>query len=147
MKRTAMLLIFVICIIAACNNSDTQKPKIDTTPVLSQTNSSLRELVDTLGFHSDSISKKSEKESNLITKSDCLRCHNIKEKNIGTSYVTIAEKYPATDENYQYLTSKIIKGGKGVWGDVPMNPHPQINETDARSMVNYIFSMKGIPKP
>lgn len=78
----------------------------------------------------------------LIVKSDCIGCHNKEEKIIGPSYVEIAAKYPATDENITLLAGKIISGGKGVWGPVPMTPHPKISEADAKLMVTYILSLK-----
>lgn len=78
----------------------------------------------------------------LIVKSDCIGCHNKENKIIGPSYIDIAAKYPATEENITLLAGKIISGGKGVWGTVPMTPHPKISEDDAKSMVKYILSLK-----
>ena len=40
------------------------------------------------------------------------------------------------------LAGKIINGGKGVWGEIPMTAHPQINQQDAEEMVKYIFTLK-----
>ena len=78
----------------------------------------------------------------LIVKSDCIGCHNKENKIIGPSYLEVAAKYPSTDENITLLAGKIIKGGKGVWGPVPMTPHPKISEDDAKTMVKYILSLK-----
>lgn len=78
----------------------------------------------------------------LIAGSDCLTCHKLNEKNIGPAYQDIANKYDNTDENINLLASKIIKGGKGVWGEVPMTPHTQISNEDAATMVKYIFLFK-----
>lgn len=78
----------------------------------------------------------------LIAKSDCIGCHQKENKLIGPSYLEIAAKYPSTDENIALLASKIIKGGKGVWGTVPMTPHTKITEDDAKQMVKYILSLK-----
>ena len=78
----------------------------------------------------------------LIVKSDCVGCHHKENKLIGPAYQEIAEKYPNTDENVTLLASKIINGGKGVWGSVPMTPHAKITEDDAKSMVKYILSLK-----
>lgn len=142
--KKIFLVLFYVAFVAACNNSGSDNSKIDTTPALSQTNNNFPGLVDTLGFNSDSAGNRYEKGSNLITKSDCLTCHKIKEKNIGPAYVAIAGKYPPAPENIVYLTSKIIKGGKGVWGEVPMTPHPTISQKDATEMVNYILSLKGV---
>jgi cytochrome c len=78
----------------------------------------------------------------LIVKSDCVGCHHKENKLIGPAYQEIAAKYPATDENITLLANKIIKGGKGVWGAIPMTPHPKLTEDDAKTMVKYILSLK-----
>jgi cytochrome c len=78
----------------------------------------------------------------LIVKSDCIGCHNKDTKIIGPSYVDVAAKYPSTEANINLLAGKIIQGGKGVWGTIPMTPHPKITEDDAKSMVKYILSLK-----
>lgn len=78
----------------------------------------------------------------LIVKSDCLSCHHKENKLIGPAYQEVAAKYPATDENIAILASKVIKGGKGVWGAIPMTPHAKLTEDDAKTMVKYILSLK-----
>jgi len=83
-----------------------------------------------------------EKGAQLISSSDCLSCHKEKIKIIGPAYEEVAKKYEATDENVEMLAGKIIDGGSGVWGDIPMTPHPAISKTDAKEMVRYILSLK-----
>lgn len=61
---------------------------------------------------------------------------------IGPAYVDIAAKYPLNDENVNHLADKIIAGGKGVWGEVPMTPHSALSKDDAKKMVSYILSLK-----
>jgi cytochrome c len=78
----------------------------------------------------------------LIAKSDCLTCHKIDTKVIGPPYADVAAKYPATGANIDTLANKVIKGGKGNWGDVPMAAHPSISVGDAKEMVKYILSLK-----
>jgi len=78
----------------------------------------------------------------LIKGSDCLACHNATKKIVGPAYVNVAAKYPATDENIEYLAGKIIEGGSGVWGAIPMSPHPAISKADAKEMAKYILSLK-----
>ncbi|KYP16079.1 c-type cytochrome [Flavihumibacter sp. CACIAM 22H1] len=83
-----------------------------------------------------------EKGIELIAGSDCLTCHKVNEKAIGPSYQDVANKYTANDATIAELAGKIIKGGSGVWGEVPMTPHPQVSEDDAKTMVKYILSLK-----
>jgi cytochrome c len=78
----------------------------------------------------------------LIAGSDCLSCHKDNEKVVGPAYTAVAEKYPDTEANISMLTGKIIKGGSGNWGAVPMTPHPGLSEADAREMTKYILSLK-----
>lgn len=76
----------------------------------------------------------------LIEGSDCMSCHNADERLIGPSYKEIATKY--SEKDIEMLASKIIEGGSGVWGNVPMQPHPQISKEDAKKMVEYILRQK-----
>jgi cytochrome c len=78
----------------------------------------------------------------LIEASDCRTCHQDASKVIGPAYVDVAKKYPNTPENVKLLAGKIIAGGKGVWGEIPMTPHPTVSQGDAEAMVAYILSMK-----
>lgn len=78
----------------------------------------------------------------LIEASDCRTCHKDDAKLIGPSYADVAKKYEASDANIKMLVSKIVKGGQGVWGEIPMVGHPAISEEDAIAMVKYILSMK-----
>ncbi len=138
--KIKILITGFLGLIMACNTSD--KPKTDPTPAISQTNNSVDILVDTLGYHYDSTANKFDKGSSLIIKADCLGCHKEKEKSIGPSYISMADKYAATDTNY--LSDKIINGSKGIWGEIPMMPHPQISKADAGEMAKYILSLKGV---
>ncbi|HQR91890.1 MAG: cytochrome c class I [Bacteroidetes bacterium 24-39-8] len=83
-----------------------------------------------------------EKGLTLIAKSDCLTCHKTDTKNIGPAYKDVAAKYENNEENLTLLAGKIIKGGSGVWGQVPMTPHPAMTEEDAKQMVKYIFLLR-----
>jgi cytochrome c len=79
----------------------------------------------------------------LISKSDCAACHKIQEKLVGPSYLDVADKYSVSlPAIIQSLTNKIINGGSGVWGQMPMSPHPSIAQGEAKKMVAYILSLK-----
>lgn len=71
---------------------------------------------------------------------DCSGCHSVNERMIGPSYKEIAGKY--SEKDTELLASKIIEGGSGVWGSVPMAAHPQVSKEDAKKMVEYILSQK-----
>lgn len=76
----------------------------------------------------------------LIEANDCLACHKIDSKLIGPSYQDVAAKY--TEADLDLLAQKIIDGGKGSWGEIPMTPHPGLSKADTRLMVKYILSLK-----
>lgn len=78
----------------------------------------------------------------LVEKSDCVSCHKINEILVGPSYVSIAGKYESNPENISLLSEKILKGGQGVWGQVPMAAHPTVKKEDAEKMVKYILLLK-----
>ena len=78
----------------------------------------------------------------LVAGSTCLSCHKVNEKLVGPAYVDVAKRYPATEANIAMLATKIIQGGAGHWGQIPMSPHPGLAEGDAREMVKYILSLK-----
>ncbi|TXF79126.1 c-type cytochrome [Chryseobacterium sp.] len=78
----------------------------------------------------------------LIEGADCMTCHQISEKMIGPSYMDVAGKYENTPENAALLAGKIIEGGSGVWGSVPMAAHPGMSRDNVNKMVAYILSLR-----
>jgi cytochrome c len=78
----------------------------------------------------------------LMAGSDCNTCHKVDQKVIGPALQDIAAKYPATEDNIKTLTTKVINGGKGNWGDIPMAAHPNLPAKDVTEMVKYILSLK-----
>ncbi len=79
----------------------------------------------------------------LIAKSDCLTCHKVDEAINGPSYRQVAEKYADQAPGIiPILAEKIIKGGSGNWGSVPMLAHADLSQEDAEAMVKYILLLK-----
>jgi len=83
-----------------------------------------------------------KKGAALISTSDCLACHKVDVKVLGPSYKDVANKYPNNAATIAQLVDKIKKGGSGVWGAIPMSPHPALSDDDAKAMVKYILSLK-----
>ena len=79
----------------------------------------------------------------LVKASDCKTCHHPTNKIIGPAHTDVAKKYEFTKANVEMLAGKIIKGGTGVWGQVPMSPHPDISQADAEKMARYVLSLDG----
>lgn len=79
----------------------------------------------------------------LVAQNDCLTCHTINDRLTGPAYAEVAAKYAgAADTTITRLAGTIIKGGSGVWGSIPMTPHPNVSEEDAKQMVKYILLLK-----
>lgn len=83
-----------------------------------------------------------QKGLTLIGGSDCLTCHKVNEKNIGPAYKDVAAKYENTEENVKMLALKVIKGGAGNWGQIPMTPHPNLKVEDAEAMIKYVLLLR-----
>ena len=84
-----------------------------------------------------------QKGLDLVSKSDCFTCHKIDEPLTGPPYRDVANKYAnEPDTIVTHLAHKIIEGGSGVYGQVPMTPHPSISEADAEAMVKYVLLLK-----
>ena len=83
----------------------------------------------------------------LIAKLDCLACHKTDTKLVGPAYTAVAEKYPQDQNSVDMLSQKVINGGSGVWGPVPMAPHPAITLADANKIVKYILTLNSKSLP
>ncbi len=83
-----------------------------------------------------------DKAMAAIAKSDCLTCHKINETVTGPAYAEVAKKYENTEANVNMLVEKVIKGGKGNWGEVPMLAHPALDPAEAKIIVEYILSLR-----
>lgn len=79
----------------------------------------------------------------LVKASDCKTCHHPTDKIIGPSHTDVAKKYDFTEANVKLLASKIIAGGSGVWGQVPMTAHADLSQADAEKMARYVLSLDG----
>jgi cytochrome c len=72
---------------------------------------------------------------------DCKSCHGEVLKSVGPSFIMVSEKYNKQKGAAKYLTDKVMKGGSGVWGDVAMSAHPDINQADLKQIIEYVLSL------
>ena len=79
----------------------------------------------------------------LVKASDCKTCHHPVNKIIGPSHTDVAKKYEFTEANVKMLAQKIISGGQGVWGEIPMAAHADLSPENAESMARYVLSLDG----
>jgi cytochrome c len=79
----------------------------------------------------------------LVDASDCKTCHHPTNKIVGPAHADVAKKYEFTKANVGMLADKIIAGGSGNWGEIPMTAHPDISKADAEKMAMYVLSLDG----
>lgn len=79
----------------------------------------------------------------LTDASDCKTCHHLTNKLVGPAHTEVAKKYEFTQANVTMLAGKILKGGSGNWGEIPMTAHPDLSQADAEKMAMYVLSLDG----
>ncbi len=77
----------------------------------------------------------------LMAESDCKSCHMLDQKSAGPSLTDVAKKYKADVQAIEKLSTKILKGGSGVWGTTEMAAHPQLKKEQTVQMVEYILTL------
>lgn len=78
----------------------------------------------------------------LAQKKACMACHQIDKKVVGPSYLDVAKKYKGQKDAEAKLVQKVLKGGGGVWGTMPMPANPQVSEAEAKQLVKWILATK-----
>jgi cytochrome c len=81
-------------------------------------------------------------EMELAKSKNCMACHAVGNKVVGPAYKEVAAKYAGQKDAEDKLVQKVLKGGGGVWGPVPMPPNTQVNEAEAHRLVKWILSLK-----
>ena len=78
----------------------------------------------------------------LAKSKNCMACHAVDKKLVGPSYKEVAAKYAGQKDAVNKLATKIIKGGSGVWGPVPMPANAQVNEAEANKLAAWVLATK-----
>lgn len=78
----------------------------------------------------------------LATEKNCMACHAVDKKLVGPSYKDVAAKYAGQKDAADKLASKIIKGGSGVWGAIPMPANAQVNAAEAKTLATWVLAQK-----
>ena len=89
------------------------------------------------GAHAEDAAKAKQ----LATSKNCLTCHMVDKKLVGPAYTEVAKKYKGHKDAEAMLIKKVIAGGSGVWGQIPMPPNP-IKEDEAKLLVEWILAMQ-----
>jgi len=78
----------------------------------------------------------------LATSKNCMACHAVDKKLVGPAYKDVAAKYAGQKDAVDKLSAKILKGGSGVWGPVPMPANAQVNEAEAKKLAAWVLTLK-----
>jgi cytochrome c len=78
----------------------------------------------------------------LAKAKNCMACHAVDKKLVGPAYKDVAAKYKGNKEAAEKLATKVMKGGAGVWGPVPMPANAQVNDADAKKLVAWVLLQK-----
>ncbi len=78
----------------------------------------------------------------LAQKKNCMACHATDKKLVGPSYKEVAAKYAGQKDAADKLADKIVKGGAGVWGPVPMPANPQVTAAEAKQLAQWVLTVK-----
>jgi cytochrome c len=78
----------------------------------------------------------------LATSKNCMACHTVDKKVVGPSYKDVAAKYAKQKDAADMLAQKILKGGSGVWGPVPMPANAQVSPAEAQKLASWILTLK-----
>ena len=78
----------------------------------------------------------------LAQKKNCMACHAVDKKLVGPAYKDVAAKYKGDKTAEAKLAEKVMKGGVGTWGQVPMPANPQVSKEEATTLVKWVLSQK-----
>ena len=128
MTKAYCVLMLVVFVMASCGS---KKGNTNTEEFVANENSSATQTpVDAIA-----------RGEALVKSNDCSTCHHRINTIIGPAHTDVAKKYEFTEANVKLLAGKILQGGTGVWGQIPMNAHADISQDDAEAMARYVLSL------
>ncbi|MFZ6767399.1 c-type cytochrome [Undibacterium sp. Di26W] len=78
----------------------------------------------------------------LAKAKNCMACHSVDTKIVGPAYKDVTKKYAGNKKAEDMLVQKVLKGGTGTWGAIPMPANAQVTEAEARTLVKWILNLK-----
>lgn len=80
--------------------------------------------------------------ADLAKAKNCMACHAVANKVVGPAFKDVAAKYAGQKDAEAKLSQKVIKGGSGAWGAVPMPANAQVSDAEAHTLVKWILAQK-----
>lgn len=88
------------------------------------------------------VSTSAMASADLAKAKNCMACHAVATKLVGPAYKDVAAKYAGQKDAEEKLVGKVLKGGSGAWGAVPMPANPQVSDAEARTLVKWVLAQK-----
>ncbi|MBY0573991.1 MAG: c-type cytochrome [Undibacterium sp.] len=80
--------------------------------------------------------------ADLAKAKNCMACHTVDSKLVGPAFKDVAKKYAGDKTAEAKLVTKVMKGGSGTWGTMPMPANTQVNDAEAKLLVKWVLSLK-----
>ncbi len=80
--------------------------------------------------------------ADLAKAKNCMACHAVASKLVGPAFKDVGAKYAGQKDAENKLVQKVLKGGSGAWGAIPMPANPQVSEAEARTLVKWVLAQK-----
>jgi cytochrome c len=78
----------------------------------------------------------------IAQKNGCLACHQLDKKLVGPAWREVGKRYAGQADAEARLLVKVKKGGKDVWGPVPMPPNATVKDADIKTLVQFVLTLK-----
>jgi len=100
----------------------------------------LRNVVLVLGLLA--ISSPALASAELVRAKNCVACHHAERRMIGPAYSLIAARYANDAAAVGTLAARIIAGGGGNWGQMPMPAQANLSQEEAEALATWILSFR-----
>ncbi|MES2901524.1 MAG: c-type cytochrome [Pseudomonadota bacterium] len=88
------------------------------------------------------VSTSAMASADLAKAKNCMSCHAVANKLLGPAFKDVASRYAGQKDAEAKLTAKVLKGGAGAWGTLPMPENKQVSEAEAKTLVKWILATK-----
>ena len=78
----------------------------------------------------------------LAKAKNCMACHAVSTKLVGPAFKDVAAKYAGQKDAENKLVAKVMKGGSGTWGAIPMPANPQVSDAEAHTLIKWVLAQK-----
>ncbi len=88
------------------------------------------------------VSTSAMANADLAKAKNCMSCHAVANKLLGPAFKDVASRYAGQKDAEAKLVGKVLKGGAGSWGTLPMPENKQVSEAEAKTLVKWIMTLK-----